>query len=836
MDARRVKYLAWAGLLLALAGAAVASVFVYQQAEESALRSQWIQSLRLRDFKTTTQDLEGFFLRVYQTTRTVSLLPGVRNSARTGQLNVDAQVTKAQLLQDLRATYELADLLVVPKNFRRDETASDAVSAYFPSMLAQSAMRAPRFGGDIAAIPAFLSPLLQKGGETPFRGYVLSVPYFSSDGEYAGAIAAVLPSNVLESVLGGGRFLLANTELDLVLFDQRHPQLEQELRLAVANQSDGLITQALQLPGGGEWTLSYLADPAVWTQQLAPARQWLSVRLLLVVVVTGGLLVLVLLLWSAGNRRNTEFLRFRDLIARVAEGDLEAEMAVAKRDRKSELGLLADSFNAMTARLRLSFGSVIDLVSKNKQLSGHLSESSRSSAAAVSGIGDTVTAMKQGLASLDGDINGASTSIEQITESVDKLRTQVEKQFGAIDLSSRAIGQIMGSVGSVAGIIGSRISAIEALVTLISEGAEKVGDANALVADIARNTDDMMELVDLINNIASQTNLLAMNAAIEAAHAGEAGKGFAVVADEIRKLAEETTANAMRIAKTLKSTTSKIQAASQAGVASQAALGTINQEVNDFAAALKTVTGAMEDLSMAGAEILGTLGVLVNTSTEVKTTTGEIHRDTGEILSSMYNVQNFSAQTLVEAGKISSGTANLNNLSLQVAAFSNQNRYNNTLLTYEMARFHTGHTGEAAVASLGGIDWADVLSVGIERMDDEHKELFLRINALFAALLKGERDSGELDRIVAFIDDYVDFHFNDEEKLLVETKYPKAEAHRQLHEAFRVEFRAISGRLEKEGFHSELLMVLQDKVVNWLLEHIAKVDKDYGDFLAQRGR
>jgi methyl-accepting chemotaxis protein len=328
-----------------------------------------------------------------------------------------------------------------------------------------------------------------------------------------------------------------------------------------------------------------------------------------------------------------------------SHGNLSTTLPVSGKD---EVATLARSFNSFAAKLRSILVNVSDLLLKNRKLAEQLQVSARHSAESVSDISGSVTNLTGHMLSLDGSISSSSSAIEQIMGSIRNLAVLVDRQFQAIERSSASIEEIMASVANVARIADARTAAINDLVDMIRNGGDKVQETNSMIVEIAKNADSMMEMIDIIDNISSQTNLLAMNAAIEAAHAGEAGKGFAVVAGEIRQLAEGTGANAAQIAASLRVTTDRIRLAADAGNKSEEALNVINREVAEFAKAMHEVSGSMNELSQAGQEILESISTLVTTSETVKSTSGEINSATQNILESVHSLKGISASALGE--------------------------------------------------------------------------------------------------------------------------------------------------------------------------------------------
>lgn len=514
-----------------------------------------------------------------------------------------------------------------------------------------------------------------------------------------------------------------------------------------------------------------------------------------------------------------------------SEGDLTLSLELKNQD---EMGDLAVQFNLFLIKVRDILSSVLEIVGKNNKLGAHLSDASKQTAQSVSEIVKSISGIQSNSQQLDMSIQQASAAIEEIRQSISSLNHQVEQQFSAIEQSSSSTEQIMASVNNVANITKTRLASMDDIVSLIQTGGEKVEFTSEIIQEIQKNAEDMLDMIDIINNISNQTNLLAMNASIEAAHAGEAGRGFAVVADEIRKLAEDTGEHAGRIGESLKSTTDKISEATKAGEESEEALNVINTEVGHFSNALKEVGVSMNELSVASNEILQSVETLMDTSGIVRDASREMDLGASDSLKSILEIQENSAQSLQRIEEVSRQTDHLNSVSLQVASFGNQNKYNNTLLTNELAGLETGFHEDPDTTVQVGIDWSDLLSVGVDKMDEEHKELFTRINSLLKALISRSSEYS-IPELVGFINEYIDYHFRDEEKIQESVGFPHLEAHKKLHKKYEDDFALIEQKLKSGNFDATLLIDIQDKVVNWLLDHIAKVDKKYGEFIAEKG-
>jgi methyl-accepting chemotaxis protein len=168
-------------------------------------------------------------------------------------------------------------------------------------------------------------------------------------------------------------------------------------------------------------------------------------------------------------------------------------------------------------------------------------------------------------------------------------------------------GEISANIKSVTEIARTRSIAAEALKKLADGGQGQMTATLESIDSIAKAAEVIQELIGVINGIASQTNLLAMNAAIEAAHAGDAGKGFSVVADEIRKLAEQSAGNAKEVGTNLNKILGSISSSETVAVETGKTFGTIVREVSALTDRLTEILQAMEEITIGSNQVMNSL-------------------------------------------------------------------------------------------------------------------------------------------------------------------------------------------------------------------------------------
>ena len=260
-------------------------------------------------------------------------------------------------------------------------------------------------------------------------------------------------------------------------------------------------------------------------------------------------------------------------------------------------------------------------------------------------------------------------------------------QAGSVAQSSSSIEQMVANIASIGQTLGKTEQIIKEFVSATGDGKATLVTSNTVTQKIAEESGSLMEASNVIQHIASQTNLLAMNAAIEAAHAGEAGKGFAVVADEIRKLSEDSAMQGKTITATLKSLTGEIETLSASSKIVEEKFNLIFELAEQVKSMSDVLTAAMREQEHGSKEILSAIKSINTVTTEVQAGSEEMLKGGEGAVQEMHKLDELTHIITDSMNEMASGAVQINNAVQEVNAMTQKNRNSIERLAAEVGKF-----------------------------------------------------------------------------------------------------------------------------------------------------
>ena len=378
------------------------------------------------------------------------------------------------------------------------------------------------------------------------------------------------------------------------------------------------------------------------------------------------------------------FKRLEIVFGKIASGDLTDRLAVKKNN---EVGRIMMNLNTAIENNHTMICLLKDEADKMNSIGSQLSSSMEETAAAIKQIGENVKGVKEKAMSQAAGVTETVATVEQINGRLSRLVSSIEMQTESINESSVVITRMAENTVKIAKTLDQNNELIKTVYGQTKVGKDGARTANEIVKQIAEKSASLLEASQIIQNIASQTNLLAMNAAIEAAHAGESGKGFAVVADEIRKLAEGSNLQGKQIAAVIKETTEIIHDITEAGSRAEKTFIDVYNLVSQISEKEDSILEVMREQEENGKHVLDAIKRINDVTSEIDSASAEMLEGGNQIGQEMQKLAEITLETTDSMNEIASGADQITIAVKEVSDITQKNKASIENLSNEVSKF-----------------------------------------------------------------------------------------------------------------------------------------------------
>lgn len=366
------------------------------------------------------------------------------------------------------------------------------------------------------------------------------------------------------------------------------------------------------------------------------------------------------------------------------DADLTYRLNIKSND---EIGILCNNIDKFLEKQQSLIENLKDAQYELKNIGENLNNSSQESASAISEIMANIEGVRKQTELQMETVNDANEEMRKTLINVESLDSLIENQSAGITESSAAIEQMVANIASVTNGVNKMNNEFKELIHVTTNGQEKQSEVDSKIFTIAEQSKLLMEANEIIAQIASQTNLLAMNAAIEAAHAGEAGAGFSVVADEIRNLAETSTTQSQAIGQELQQIALNIDDTVLAARQSNDAFRIIMEKISDTENMVQEIDNTMNEQNLASRQVLEALQNVNISTSMVQDNAKEMRYSVESVNSEMSKITQISETVLGSMDEMTTGATQINNAAQGVSDMAHNTRENISIMEELIGKF-----------------------------------------------------------------------------------------------------------------------------------------------------
>ena len=545
--------------------------------------------------------------------------------------------------------------------------------------------------------------------------FVFAVPIYDDNHTVIGVLLATIKADVLSkqitaitvgksgycSILGNTGTVIAHPDFSFVeemVNIEEKSKSDASLRSLAAFEKMALETEKSSVGFYEFKGVSKIGSYAVmkttgWNVIIAaPVEEFMgSIQTLRKTMIGLGILILLLaivIIYFVTRRIIKPIQRAVSALKNIAqgEGDLTVQLPVIGND---EITDMSEYFNETIAKI----GASVKVVGANskimEEVGNELAANMTETASAVHEISTNIDGVKQQAMTQAASVTETAATVEEIVRTIKQLNTSIEMQTASVAQSSSSVEEMVANIASIGQTLGKTDDVINNLTVATGDGKATLVTSNTVTQKIAEESGSLMEASNVIQHIASQTNLLAMNAAIEAAHAGESGKGFAVVADEIRKLAEESSAQGKTITATLKNLSGEIDTLSTSSKTVEEKFNIIFNLAEQVKEMSNRLTESMREQENGSKEVLTAIKNINMVTTEVQAGSEEMLKGGEGVAEEMRKLDDLTRVITDSMNEMASGVMQINNTVQDVREITQKNKQSIENLVAEVSKFKT---------------------------------------------------------------------------------------------------------------------------------------------------
>ena len=484
---------------------------------------------------------------------------------------------------------------------------------------------------------------------------------------------------VLVNTIAPDRFFLPITELDIKHLSDYTYKKELRFEESIADVPYYAKTFPISLPITDFGCVILIAQ----TSTAAHLRQ-------LAVFFAAATGISLIILLTAFNAASRFFIRpvihTTQLLAGIAEGEGNLQVRLPTR-KNDEIGRLALYFNRTIEKIALSVQSVRNTADNMQYVGAELVTNMTETANTVHAISTNIENVKKEMLQHASSILAVGSSLQVIMHTIETLNANIVVQTDVVKNSTADTAQMAENTTEVNEVVEYNLKTLETLHSATRAGKNAILETVNLTKSVNESSAVLFDASTVIQNIAAQTNLLAMNAAIEAAHAGESGKGFAVVAAEIRKLAEESNTQGKNITAILKNLKDKIEKVHEAAPVIAQHFDAIFQLADQTKRQENTIMEAMQKQRSDSERIMNAMQQLETMMTGIKNSSQEMLNGSNLVSQEMKHLGTMSDSIANSMAEMASGAVQINNAVQAVSSITQRNKENIENLAFEVAKF-----------------------------------------------------------------------------------------------------------------------------------------------------